>query len=68
MDVATEATATESIYFSRQSLSTPQKGKKIESYTFRAMPIIARGKPYVSIMADHSDPGRILKYAPNPYL
>lgn len=32
------------------------------------MPIIARGKPYVSIRADHSDPGRILKYAPNPYL
>lgn len=32
------------------------------------MPIIARGKPYVSIMADHSDPGRTLKYAPNPYL
>lgn len=29
--------------------------------TLRAMPIIARGKPYVSISADHSDPGRILK-------
>lgn len=30
--------------------------------------MIASGKPYVSINADHSDPGRILKYAPKPYL
>lgn len=35
---------------------------------FKAIPIIARGNPYVSIRADHSDPGRILKYAQNPYL
>lgn len=32
------------------------------------MPIIAIGNPYVSIIADHSDPGSILKYAPKPYL
>nr|GMC59938.1 hypothetical protein Iba_chr02bCG6060 [Ipomoea batatas] len=31
------------------------------------MPIIARGKPYVSINADHSDPGMILKYAKCTY-
>jgi len=37
-------------------------------YTFKAIPIIARGNPYVSIKADHSDPGRIVKYAPKPYL
>jgi hypothetical protein len=33
----------------------------------RANPITARGKPYVSMMADHSEPGKIVKYAPNPY-
>lgn len=37
-------------------------------HTFKAIPIIARGKPYVNIKADHSDPGRIVKYAQNPYL
>lgn len=35
-------------------------------FTFSAIPIIARGKPYVNIKADHSDPGKRLKYAPKP--
>lgn len=30
--------------------------------------MIVRGNPYVSIIADHSEPGKIVKYAPNPYL
>lgn len=30
--------------------------------------MIARGKPYVNINADHSEPGKMLKYAPKPYL
>jgi hypothetical protein len=42
--------------------------QKKKTFTLRAIPIIARGKPYVSIIADHSDPGRMLKYAPKPYL
>lgn len=40
----------------------------LETFTLSAIPIMARGKPYVNIIADHSDPGRILKYAPKPYL
>ncbi len=35
---------------------------------FNAMPMMVSGKPYVSISADHSEPGSRLKYAPNPYL
>lgn len=41
---------------------------EVRSQTLRAKPMTDRGKPYVSIMADHSEPGRTVKYAPNPYL
>lgn len=33
----------------------------LQTFTLSAIPITARGKPYVSINADHSDPGKILK-------
>jgi hypothetical protein len=35
--------------------------KEHKEHTLRAIPIIERGNPYVSIIADHSVPGRIVK-------